>query len=108
MYSRKFSRSITRSPGSRPNPSFAITGQSTPTPTSTNPKMIRSGSSVTPQRLLFFPDDVFRSLVLPKSEEYRVAHFTCGRPFSELHFSDQLGFYPGRHGLILDAGWEGR
>jgi hypothetical protein len=42
MYSRKFSRSITRSPGSRPSPSFAITGQSTPTATSTSPKIIRS------------------------------------------------------------------
>jgi hypothetical protein len=27
MYSRKFSRSITRSPGSRPSPSFTITSR---------------------------------------------------------------------------------
>jgi K+ potassium transporter len=42
MYSRKFSRSITTSPGSRPSPSFAITGQNTPTATSTSPKIIKS------------------------------------------------------------------
>jgi hypothetical protein len=33
---------MTRSPGSRPSPSFAITGQSTPTATNTSPKIIRS------------------------------------------------------------------
>ena len=37
-----------------------------------------------------------------------MAHFTCGCPLGELHFSDQLGSYPGRHGLVLDAGREGR
>ena len=40
-YRRKFSRSITMSPGSRPSPTFCSNGQSNPAATRTRPTMIR-------------------------------------------------------------------